>query len=192
MKTQKLRIIGGRYKRRTISFASIEGLRPTPDRLRETLFNWLMHDISDANVLDVCAGSGALSLECLSRGAKHVTLIEPNRKQVGYLKQALDLLNCEDTATVVSQKAEVALKRLQKKTPYDVVFIDPPYSLGLWNALLSVLFHEGLVKADSLIYIEAHKAHHELAIAPHIMEKLCCIKEAKVGQIHASLYRVIT
>ena len=74
MKNQ-LRIIGGEWKRRTLAFANIEGLRPTPDRVRETLFNWLMWDIQNTKVLDVCAGSGALGFEALSRGAAKVVLI---------------------------------------------------------------------------------------------------------------------
>lgn len=81
MKNQ-LRIIGGEWKRRVLPFASIEGLRPTPDRVRETLFNWLMWDIQKAHVLDICTGSGALGFEALSRGAASVYMIEPDRKSV--------------------------------------------------------------------------------------------------------------
>ncbi|RSS08270.1 16S rRNA (guanine(966)-N(2))-methyltransferase RsmD, partial [Acinetobacter baumannii] len=78
MKNQ-LRIIGGEWKRRVLPFASIEGLRPTPDRVRETLFNWLMWDIQNAHVLDICTGSGALGFEALSRGAASVYMIEPDK-----------------------------------------------------------------------------------------------------------------
>ena len=91
MKNQ-LRIIGGEWKRRTLAFANIEGLRPTPDRVRETLFNWLMWDIQNTKVLDVCAGSGALGFEALSRGAAKVVLIEPNPTQAGFLKENIKLL----------------------------------------------------------------------------------------------------
>lgn len=76
--SNQVRIIGGQYKRRLISFVDADGLRPTPDRLRETLFNWLLADTLDALVLDVCAGSGVLGIEALSRGAKQAVLIEPN------------------------------------------------------------------------------------------------------------------
>ena len=91
MKNQ-LRIIGGEWKRRQLAFASIEGLRPTPDRVRETLFNWLMWDVQNAKVLDLCSGSGALAFEALSRGAAHVVMIEPNRTQAQFLQQNLELL----------------------------------------------------------------------------------------------------
>ena len=91
MKNQ-LRIIGGEWKRRQLPFASIDGLRPTPDRVRETLFNWLMWDIQNTNVLDICAGSGALAFEALSRGASQVVMIEPNTQQAKFLKDNLELL----------------------------------------------------------------------------------------------------
>ena len=91
MKNQ-LRIIGGEWKRRHLAFAEVEGLRPTPDRVCETLFNWLMWDIQNAHVLDLCCGSGALSFEALSRGAAHVIMVEPNRQQAQYLQNNLELL----------------------------------------------------------------------------------------------------
>ena len=84
MKNQ-LRIIGGELKRRVLPFADIENLRPTPDRVRETLFNWLMWDVQNAEILDLCTGSGALSFEALSRGAANVTMIEPNATQAKLL-----------------------------------------------------------------------------------------------------------
>lgn len=92
MKNQ-LRIIGGEWKRRILPFASIDGLRPTPDRVRETLFNWLMWDIQNSSVLDVCTGSGALGFEALSRGAASVVMIEPDATQAKILKQNIQLLN---------------------------------------------------------------------------------------------------
>ena len=91
----QLRIIGGAWKRRIIKFESIEGLRPTPDRVRETLFNWLMWDVAGRRVLDVCAGSGVLGLEALSRGAAHCILIEPNKKQALQLQKSLTELQSD-------------------------------------------------------------------------------------------------
>lgn len=190
MKKQTLRIIGGEHKRRTISFADIDGLRPTPDRLRETLFNWLMHDIGSARVLDVCAGSGALSWEALSRGASHVSMIEPNRKQVSYLKRAITDLKCTDSVSLIPKKAETALSKLPDDQPFDVIFVDPPYGLNLWGSLLASIFDNQLIHADTLIYIEADKPHDQLNISTDLMKQLDPLKETQVGQITATLYRV--
>ena len=131
MKNQ-LRIIGGEWKRRSLPFASIEGLRPTPDRVRETLFNWLMWDIQNAQVLDLCSGSGALGFEALSRGAAKVVMIEPNPTQARFLKDNIQLLKAENCQLVVST-AQQALNKLNGG--FDVVFLDPPYSLDLWQEL---------------------------------------------------------
>ncbi len=90
-----VRIIGGQYKRRIVSFIDAEGLRPTPDRLRETLFNWLIADIHDAKVLDSCAGSGVLGFEALSRGAAHTTFIEVSPAQVTMLRQSAEQLRLD-------------------------------------------------------------------------------------------------
>ena len=131
MKNQ-LRIIGGEWKRRMLPFASVDGLRPTPDRVRETLFNWLMWDIQNAQVLDLCAGSGALSFEALSRGAAHVTMIEPNSNQAQILKDNISLLKAQNCQLKI-MTAQQALAGLN--TQFDVVFLDPPYSLNLWQDL---------------------------------------------------------
>ena len=89
----ELRVIGGKWRGRKLRFSDIEGLRPTPDRVRETLFNWLMHDVQDANCLDLFAGSGALGFEALSRGAGHVTFVDQSRKIVDQLQKNMDVLS---------------------------------------------------------------------------------------------------
>ena len=111
MKNQ-LRIIGGEWKRRQLPFASIDGLRPTPDRVRETLFNWLMWDVQNAKVLDLCTGSGALSFEALSRGAAEAVLIEPDRTQAKFLMDNLELLR-------------VSKQRVQLKNMTAQLYIQP-------------------------------------------------------------------
>ena len=98
----QVRIIGGQHKRRLLSFVDAQGLRPTPDRLKETIFNWLTGYLIDAKILDTCAGSGALGFEALSRGAKTATLIEPNLAQAQMLKQNANLLKLSDKLTIVS------------------------------------------------------------------------------------------
>lgn len=176
----QLRIIGGEWKRRVLPFASIEGLRPTPDRVRETLFNWLMWDVQNTQVLDLCAGSGALSFEALSRGATHVMMIEPNATQAKFLKDNLQLLkaeNCE-IKIMTAQKALVTLK-----TEFDLVFLDPPYALDLWQEL--ALKVNPLIKNQGYIYVEADRDLNLLNL-PHTWH---LEKQTKAGVVRAGLYK---
>ena len=179
MKNQ-LRIIGGEWKRRQLPFASIDGLRPTPDRVRETLFNWLMWDIQNARVLDLCAGSGALSFEALSRGASHVLMIEPNQNQAQFLKDNAKLLQAKNCQIQVAT-AQHTLASL--KDQFDVVFLDPPYSLDLWQSLAEAA--DPLIKAEGFIYVEADQDLNRLQL-PHTWKK---IKETKAGSVRAGLYQ---
>ena len=181
MKNQ-LRIIGGEWKRRQLAFASIEGLRPTPDRVRETLFNWLMWDIQNAQVLDICTGSGALSFEALSRGAKHVTMIEPDRTQAQFLKQNIQLLKAENCELKVAT-AQQALPTL--KSSFDLVFLDPQYSLNLWEELTKLA--DPLITENALIYIEADRELNMLNL-PHSWH---AIKQTKAGTVRAALYKKV-
>ena len=179
MKNQ-LRIIGGEWKRRTLPFASIDGLRPTPDRIRETLFNWLMWDIQNAQVLDLCAGSGALGFEALSRGANHVLMIEPDATQARILKQNCQLLKAEN-CQILMTTAQQAIRKLQQQ--FDVVFIDPPYSLNLWQELAEQV--DPFIQDQGLIYIEADRELSQLQL-PTSWQK---IKESKAGIVRAGLYQ---
>lgn len=181
MKNQ-LRIIAGQWKRRQLDFASINGLRPTPDRVRETLFNWLMWDIQNAHVLDLCTGSGALSFEALSRGANTVTMIEPNAEQIKYLKKNLQLLQVKN-AKLIAMDAQTALKQLSTPQHFDVVFLDPPYSLDLWHTLAEQA--DFCIKPHGLIYVEANKDVSSLQLPTHWQ----LIKHTKAGQVHAGLFQ---
>ena len=181
MKNQ-LRIIGGEWKRRQLPFASIDGLRPTPDRVRETLFNWLMWDIQNTNVLDICAGSGALAFEALSRGASQVVMIEPNTQQAKFLKDNLELLK------VTNQRTKLKIATAQQTLPtlkdqFDVVFLDPPYSLDLWEEL--AILANPLIKNDGFIYIEADRDLSQLKIPSSWIQ----IKNTKAGTVRAGLYQ---
>ena len=183
MKNQ-LRIIGGNWKRRQLPFASIEGLRPTPDRVRETLFNWLMWDIQNAQVLDLCAGSGALSFEALSRGASQVVMIEPDRTQAKFLTDNLQLLR------VSSQHAKLKIATAQQvlstlKEQFDLVFLDPPYSLNLWEQLADLA--DSSIKTKAFIYVEADRDLAQLTLPA--TWKL--IKETKAGTVRAGLFQKI-
>ena len=181
MKNQ-LRIIGGDWKRRQLAFASIDGLRPTPDRVRETLFNWLMWDVQNAKVLDICAGSGALSFEALSRGATSVVMIEPDRTQAQFLNQNLELLQV--TKARAQLKVTTAQQALQTlKDQFDLVFLDPPYSLDLWTSLAELA--DPLIKPEGLIYVEADRDLNTLQL-PSSWQ---LIKNTKDGTVRAGLYQ---
>lgn len=176
----QVRIIGGQHKRRLIDFVAIDGLRPTPDRLRETLFNWLMGDLNGARVLDVCAGSGVLGFESLSRGASFATLIEFDKNQANQLKYTAQTLKL-DNATILQGDCLAILPTLT--TPFDVAFIDPPYSLDLWQKILNALILNQLIHKNTLIYLEADRPLDELITN----NDLIIIKSTKVGQIWAYL-----
>ena len=181
MKNQ-LRIIGGDWKRRQLAFASIDGLRPTPDRVRETLFNWLMWDVQNAKVLDICTGSGALSFEALSRGATSVVMIEPDRTQAQFLSQNLELLQV--TKARAQLKVTTAQQALQiLKDQFDLVFLDPPYSLDLWTSLAALA--DPLIKPEGLIYVEADRDLNTLQL-PSSWQ---LIKNTKAGAVRAGLYQ---
>ena len=202
-----VRIIGGQFKRRTVSFIDAEGLRPTPDRLRETLFNWLLADIHGAYVLDSCAGSGVLGFEALSRGAAHCTFIEMNAAQSNMLRQsALQLRIDADSHQIITGTAEKVLSQ-QPVVPqtFDIVFIDPPYAQDLWQPILTVLITQSLINTETLIYLEADKDLESqlqqlantlndnlTAQAQTTLEVVAfeCLKQTKVGQVVAGLYRL--
>lgn len=152
----QLRIIGGEWRGHKLQFADVEGLRPTGDRIRETLFNWLAPEIIGAHCLDLFAGSGALGLEALSRGASEAVLIEKNSSATHLLKQ-----NC---AKVKTQKASViqadALQWLTiaaPETPFNIVFLDPPFADDLLSHCCDLLHRPGLLASNSLIYVETDR-----------------------------------
>ena len=202
-----VRIIGGQFKRRIVHFVEADGLRPTPDRLRETLFNWLLADIHGAYVLDSCAGSGVLGFEALSRGAAHSTFIEVNPVQSHMLRQSADQLRLDATTyQVIQGTAEQVLTQNQLvQRHFDLVFIDPPYAQDLWQPILMALITQSLINTDTLIYLEADKELEDQLIqlantlnknvtAPHQATLKAvgfdCLKQTKVGQVVAGLYRL--
>ena len=202
-----VRIIGGQYKRRIVSFIDAEGLRPTPDRLRETLFNWLIADIHDAKVLDSCAGSGVLGFEALSRGAAHITFIEVSSAQVIILRQSAEQLRLDaSNYQIIQGTAEQVLTQNQTiQRHFDIVFIDPPYAQDLWQPILTALIKQSLINTETLIYLEADKdltlqldqlvasineSAEPLADIAQSLIRFECLKQTKVGQVVAGLYQL--
>lgn len=148
----QIRIIGGQWRGRKLPVPDSPGLRPTTDRVRETLFNWLAPSMVNARCLDCFAGSGALGLEALSRYAGASTLIEMERSVAQQLKQNLATLKAAN-ANVVNTNTLTFLN--QTGTPHDIVFVDPPFRKGLLDETLRLLEVNGWLADDALIYVES-------------------------------------
>ncbi|RAX07541.1 16S rRNA (guanine(966)-N(2))-methyltransferase [Photorhabdus bodei] len=148
----QIRIIGGKWRGRKLPVPDSPGLRPTTDRVRETLFNWLAPVIQEAHCLDCYAGSGALGLEALSRYAAQVTLIEYERNIAKQLSANLDLLSTQN-AEVINNSALTYLSQSGK--PYDVVFLDPPFRKGMLSETIKLLEEQNWLADESWIYVEA-------------------------------------
>lgn len=146
-----LRIIGGEWRGRKVEFPPVAAIRPTPDRVRETLFNWLQLAIPGSRCLDLFAGSGALGLEALSRGAAEVVFVESDTQAAGRLSGNLRLLAC-DRGTVVSTRAQQYLEGAVE--PCDVIFLDPPYAERLLAATCRRIEERGWLKPGGLVYLE--------------------------------------
>ncbi len=146
-----LRIIGGDWRGRRIRFSGQGGIRPTPDRVRETLFNWLMDKVRGSRCLDLFAGSGALGLEALSRGAAHVTFVERDRENAARLRETAAML-APGRALVVEADALTWLKG--QPGTYDIVFLDPPFAAGILAEAMQRLEARGVLAPGASIYIE--------------------------------------
>lgn len=147
-----LRIIGGQWRGRKLSFTPAEGLRPTPDRVRETLFNWLAPSIQGARCLDLFAGSGALGLEALSRGAASCDFVDTSTAVLREIGHHLQTLHCPVPAHCHATPALAFLHSARGK--YDIVFLDPPFGKGLLDPVCAQLAAADLVAKDGLIYVE--------------------------------------
>lgn len=147
-----VRIIGGTWRGRKLTFVDAPGLRPTPDRVRETLFNWLQPHIVGARCLDLFAGSGALGLEALSRGARTAVMLESNPLIVNHLKAQASRLGTLDAHI---ERADALSYLAGASQPFDVVFIDPPFDAKLWAQTAALLSRNGWLAPNALIYVES-------------------------------------
>lgn len=147
----KVRIIGGNWRGRIINFPANTKIRPTPDRVRETLFNWLQNTISGTNCLDLFAGSGIIGFEAISRGANNVVFLEKDVKCVNGLLNTQKILNCDKSSIINANIPKYILKSNQ---PFDIVFMDPPFYKNLISPTCRWLEENNLIKQNSLVYIE--------------------------------------
>lgn len=158
MPANQVRIIGGRHRGRRLAFVPGRGLRPTPDRVRETLFNWLQAEVRGARCLDLFAGSGALGIEALSRGAAYLTAVEQHRAAAQRLRENITLLR-EDVAAEVVQVDALRWLGRPAGQPYDIVFLDPPFADGLLPTVFERLEQHDHLAADALVYVEQDARH---------------------------------
>ncbi|HVF91490.1 MAG TPA: 16S rRNA (guanine(966)-N(2))-methyltransferase RsmD [Blastocatellia bacterium] len=150
-----MRVIGGKYRGRQLRTAAGLDVRPTSDRLRETLFNILAPSIRGSRFLDICAGSGAVGIEALSRGASHVTLIESSRQTCAIIRENIRALAIGDEARVINREAAQEISRLSGEgEPFDIVFLDPPYASALYSEVLERVSQGGLISDDGIVVVE--------------------------------------
>ena len=179
---REVRIIGGQWKRTKLPVADKPGLRPTPDRVRETLFNWLDHDLSGWRCVDVFAGTGALGLEAASRGAADVLLVEQDPDLVAQLRALQGKLE----ATTVKVERGNGLSVLGRLAPasVDLIFLDPPFDANSWDKALVVA--ASAVTQQGMIYLEAPVAWDDAALARFGLTRL---RHLRAGAVHAHLLR---
>ncbi|MGG4775231.1 16S rRNA (guanine(966)-N(2))-methyltransferase RsmD [Alcaligenaceae bacterium 429] len=180
MKKHTIRIVGGEYRRTPITVPEAAGLRPTPDRVRETLFNWLRHfwqdDFQQKRVLDLFAGSGALGFEAASHGVAHVQMVENNPNAISSLRAIRNKLD----ALSVRIHAGDALHVLERtEMPYDLVFLDPPFNQQWLEKVWPLL--PRILAPDALVYVES-----ENTIT--VPEFLTPLREQRAGNVYYSLF----
>lgn len=182
-KASKLRIIAGEWRSRQLPIPDIEGLRPTPDRVRETLFNWINHFVPGATCGDFFCGSGALGLEALSRGAKHLTFVDNSRVVSQQMTANLATLGATN-AEVIAQNAAAFLETATPR-PLDIIFLDPPFRKG-WLAQIIPLLEKGWLAKRALVYIEMEKE----AALPPLPNNWTLQKEKTAGQLVYRLFEI--
>ncbi|HTN31501.1 MAG TPA: 16S rRNA (guanine(966)-N(2))-methyltransferase RsmD [Pseudomonas sp.] len=181
--TGQLRIIAGDWRSRRFSFPDGPGLRPTPDRVRETLFNWVAAYVPGAKVLDPFAGSGALFLEALSRGASQALALDLNLASVSSLRGHLQTLQC--TQGQVQQADALRYLTEQPVQAYDLAFLDPPFHQNLLVPACQLLEERGWLTADAWIYTESEAAPSALGLPANWRLH----REKHTGQVYYSLWQ---
>ena len=179
----QLRIIGGTWRSRQFNFPMAAGLRPTPNRVRETLFNWLAPYIEGARVLDLFSGSGALFLEALSRGAGSALALDLNPTAISALRGHLQTLHCDNGQLLNTD----ALRHLQQQesSAFDLVFLDPPFGQDLLLPACTALEDRGWLSKDAWIYTESENPPSNLGLPGNWRQH----REQKAGQVYYALWQ---
>lgn len=179
MKANTVRIIGGKYKGRLLEILEKDGLRPTTDRIRESLFNIIEDNIKDANVLDLFAGTGVLALESISRGAKSATLVELDRENYQNLLRQIN--DFKENVEIINDDAIHFINTASKT--YDVVFLDPPFKSDLLQKALKSLIPSNIIHDNTLFYIEKSSFTSQRIIG------LMQIREQTIGAVTYGIYK---
>lgn len=183
----EVRVIAGLWRGRKLPVLNAEGLRPTTDRVKETLFNWLMMDVANARCLDCFSGSGALGIEALSRQAQAVVFLEKFATATQQLKKNLASLKT-DKGTVINTDTLAYLAQKNNDNPFDIIFIDPPFHHQFVPQILPLLQQNNWLAENALIYVETEKNHPPLPLA----ENWQIIKEKSAGMVTSRLIQVTT
>ena len=183
-KPGQLRIIGGQWRSRVIHFPQFDNLRPSPDAIRETLFNWLSGHIRNSACLDLFSGSGVFGFEAVSRGARKAVLVESNRHAVRQLHKTSQLLGADDWIEIQHNRVENYIKTTDEK--FDLVFIDPPFQSGLIEMTCRGLLEGNCLKRQAMVYIESKKSNIPLPIPAtwHI------IRQVERGLVQSTLINI--
>lgn len=179
-----IRIISGQFRGRKLPVKNVEGLRPTTDRIKETVFNWLMQDTRDATVLDCFAGSGGLGFEALSRFAKSTTFIELDASAAKQIEQNISTLKLEN-AQVKHTNSLSYLEQKNTNSPFNLVFVDPPFRKNLAQSSCDLLENHQWLSEDALIYVEVETELSSFSQPDNWL----LIKEKKAGQVFCRLYQ---
>jgi 16S rRNA (guanine966-N2)-methyltransferase len=179
----RLRIVAGKWRSRLLPVADVPGLRPTSERLRETLFNWLSPTIEGAKCLDLFAGTGALGLEALSRGAVSVDFVEISRVAANALRESIQTLNA--TNAVVHQADALAYLDSEPLTQYDIVFLDPPFANDNYEELCRLLVSHNWLAKGAHVYLEQDSGQR----VPDLPEGWNLLKDKTTGNVRYSLIR---
>lgn len=183
--TSQLRIIGGTHRGRRITFPVLPGLRPTGDRMRETLFNWLQPVMFGARCLDLFAGSGALGFEAASRGANHVIMLDLADLAIKYLKENSQKLHPIQTEIIHADALQWLQQPVQPIKPFDLVFLDPPFDIDCTVAACNLLLRNRWLNDQAILYFERHINNNPLPLP----DTLTLIKEQQMGWVWCGLAR---
>ncbi len=177
----RLRIVAGNWRSRLLDIADVPGLRPTSARIRETLFNWLAPNLPGAKCLDLCAGTGALGLEALSRGAAVAVFVERSAKATHMLRANIATLEAKNAE--VLQMDALDFSHAQASAPFDLVFLDPPFAADMLDDLCRLLFEQKLLAGNARIYLELDRDKPE----PELPEGWQVLKNKTAGNVRYML-----